>query len=488
VLCLLAAGSCTECANKACSDPWKQPSGVCNGTTNGFTCTDYAGKCTNGVLLTGVTLRRQDNHCGTCSDGFYLVDRMCQPHKSCPPDQYLSDSSPTAAGSCKMCSKISCAVTGTYRTGSCSGTNDGYSCNACTNVMCPSGQYRSGFCSGASNQYTCQNQPTCGKGKYLNGANNTTEGSCETCHTCKSTRSQLLYEFIPCTAMAQAVCKEQTLCPLNQYLAVAGVGKKGSCTTCSNSDCASGKFRSGSCSRTNNGYVCSDHASCPGGQYLKGSSNSDKGVCTACSNINCTAKFEDRTGYCSGTTDGFKCVTFAGKCEGGKLAPVEDRSRENHCGECNKGYWLDDSASQGCVRFEGGCQHGDDLNLVQRTANGQCAQCYAGYSITPELTCIETYTGCIGGESRDPSMRKRNNQCISCDASRGYTLAPDVGVCRCARSLSLLPLFPHRPQFLQGYCAHDSPARKDVFLRGWRTCLWSVPGRLRAASTDQAAH
>ena len=135
--------------------------------------------------------------------------------------QYLSGSSSTRKGTCRTCSNVNCA-SGKYRSGSCSGTTNGYGCNTCSNLNCASGKYRSGSCSGTTDGYRCY--------------------------------------------------------------------------TCSNLNCVSGKYRSGSCSGTTDGYRC-----------------------ITCSNLNCNSN-QYKSGSCSGTTNGFKCNTQP-SCSGGKYNP-----------------------------------------------------------------------------------------------------------------------------------------------------------------------
>ena len=51
----------------------------------------------------------------------------------------------------------------------------------------------------------------------------------------------------------------------------------------------------------------------------------------ACSNKNCPAH-QTRTGACSGSTNGYKCVSFAGSCANGALIATTSRRANNHCG------------------------------------------------------------------------------------------------------------------------------------------------------------
>ena len=57
-------------------------------------------------------------------------------HAACEDGEY----SLKGGGGCKRCTQTSCP-TGAYRTGTCSGTSNGYMCKECANVYCES-KYR----------------------------------------------------------------------------------------------------------------------------------------------------------------------------------------------------------------------------------------------------------------------------------------------------------------------------------------------------------
>lgn len=44
-------------------------------------CKAFEGSCANGTLITPQSSRTQDNHCGTCNNGYYLDNKICKPYK-----------------------------------------------------------------------------------------------------------------------------------------------------------------------------------------------------------------------------------------------------------------------------------------------------------------------------------------------------------------------------------------------------------------------
>jgi len=124
-----------------------------------------------------------------------------------------------------------------YRSGSCSGRNNGFTCNTCNNVDCGAGKYRQGSCSGTNNGYTCHtcNKPSHNAEQWVSG-------------TCGGTSNT--YKVEEC---------ENKSCGANQYRSGtcnANTGKGFTCNACSNQSCDEGHVRVGTCSGTNNGWTC----------------------------------------------------------------------------------------------------------------------------------------------------------------------------------------------------------------------------------------
>merc|ERR1712032_1174735 len=115
-------GSCGDCPAGYTNDGAKGCKDVNECASNNGGC-DSKRECKNTV---------GSMSCGDCSAG------------------YAND----GAKGCKVCSNLNCP-TGQFRSGSCSGTTNGYKCNTCSKLTCPTGQYRSGSCSGTTNGYKC---------------------------------------------------------------------------------------------------------------------------------------------------------------------------------------------------------------------------------------------------------------------------------------------------------------------------------------------
>ena len=183
-----------------------------------------------------------------------------------------------------------------YRAGTCSGTNNGYTCTLCDNTVCTAANaFRIGTCGGVgqaatTNAYQCKScLATCAGGQFLKGG-----CGAETDATC-------------------AACKPT---------------------------CGPGQTRTGACS-TASDWGCKDCvAECPTLTYKFGRCTfSSDFTCEPCRNVAC-APHQVREGECAGTTDGYTCVDYGGKCENGRLADLTDRRRENHCVSCDAGYNL----------------------------------------------------------------------------------------------------------------------------------------------------
>ena len=172
--------TCKPCDNLACSKGTYRI-GSCSGSFNGFKCEDQP-TCRMGQFLKGDSTTTR----GTCT--------------ACARGEYLKGT--TAAG-CTKCSQSSCG-SGNYRSGTCSGANDGYTCSpqptcaagqylkgtaattrgvcaTCSNLQCAPGEFRTGSCSGSTDGYKCEAQPKCSSVQYLRGSSPTTLGTCVSC-------------------------------------------------------------------------------------------------------------------------------------------------------------------------------------------------------------------------------------------------------------------------------------------------------------------
>ena len=71
------------------------------------------------------------------------------------------------------------------------------------------------------------------------------------------------------------------------------------------------------------------------------------------------------------------CVTaYDGVCKNGTLAEQSDRTQQDHCGTCEKGYELKYKV---CVGFEGRCEGGYLIAQAERIQDDHCGGCNDGY-------------------------------------------------------------------------------------------------------------
>ena len=101
------------------------------------------------------------------------------------------------------------------------------------------GLYRNGTCSGTTNGFTCEAQPVCAPGQFLNGSTATTRGVCSSCSNALCGADQ--YRAGTCAGTDDGYeCKDRPTCADEQYLAgVDGTDPTamGSCKSCSFTTC-----------------------------------------------------------------------------------------------------------------------------------------------------------------------------------------------------------------------------------------------------------
>lgn len=116
------------------------------------------------------------------------------------------------------------------------------------------------------------------------------------------------------------------------------------CSTCSNAVCASGQYRSGSCSGTSNGYQCNTDTTT--------TATTIKTTTTKTTTTTATTTTTTTTVTCApwqhrASSGGGACGDWKGTCEHGKLLePVSKRRGLNHCGTCDKGWYETPEASR----------------------------------------------------------------------------------------------------------------------------------------------
>ena len=324
---------CNRCSNINCGAN-QYRSGSCSGTSNGLKCNT----CSNINCPSSAYIRR--GSCSGTNNGF-----KCEyvPNVVCKSGEYRVGERP---GKCNTCSNTNCAG-GQFRTGSCSGTSNGYKCNSCSNQNCAGGQYRSGSCSGTTNGFTCNTcaNINCASNNFRTGScssttngfkcntcanincadNNYRTGSCSgvtnafKCNTCANINcASNNYRAGSCSGTTNAFsCKtcDNLSCSANQFQAggCSGTTNGLACNTCANINCATNNYRLGSCSGRNNGFKCNTckAITCASGWYRKGvcSGTTNGFSCAGCDNLNCANGKTYRTGTCTGTTNAFKCNT-----------------------------------------------------------------------------------------------------------------------------------------------------------------------------------
>ena len=254
---------------------------------------------------------------GQCSSGQYLVGRGgC---RAC--DNVVCPTGMSRAGSCSgrtngyVCRPLNTppptppptpprTTKGTMTTNGQSCSNGQFltsrGCSACGNTQCASGQYRSGSCSGTTNGFQCNSQPACRAGQFLRirGASTTAKGTCTSCQA-----------KIATTAAESKLCQSSSGQPTTSTKKTTGKSTRPPATATPKptdaSNCKVGEFSSMF-------QTCTGFKGC----------TAITGVCKACSNTKCAAG-QYRTGSCSGTTNEFLCNTCANtNCASGLVRAV----------------------------------------------------------------------------------------------------------------------------------------------------------------------
>ena len=392
---------CRGCRNTRCAGE-NYRSGVCSGHVDGFQCNpcEYA----------------------TCPDSFFRTG-------SCG-----TTANPTENSyQCEACSDQVCSGADQYRSGSCSGTSDGYSCTSCT--VCAANQYRSAGCTpGVAPQAdsTCTALTSCTASQYMSTAPTaTTDRACTpvtdcttfdqgheaspatttsdaVCETSRQCYAESEWQVAAPTVTSGRICDPLTTCGPDEYVVTQRTQTSDRvCGTCENSSCAETTFRTGVCdTATGLGYGCETCAflGCEAGDFRQGFCG---GVtngynCTTCSDSDCSAD-TFQTGVCDGTNDGWSCLP----CTNANCAAGEFRtgtcSGRNNSYECN----LCDNAECPELMFRSGVCNGtvNDWQCnactstrcgFQRHRIGACG----GESNTSDdgFTCVDDTPYCPAGQ------------------------------------------------------------------------------------------
>ena len=185
-------------------------------------------------------------------------------------------------------------------------------------------------------------------------------------------------------------------CPTNYF------AQSGRCAICSNSNCASGKYRSGSCGSTTNGFQCNScsNQNCASGKYRSGSCGgiTNGFQCNSCSNQNC-ASGKYRSGSCSGITNGFQCKS----CNNVKCAASEYQT--GTCGGTTNANTLQ------CTRCSNPV-YGSALCPPDQRVSSVCNQA------TKKLTCTDCANkACRSGQTRQGTCDQQTGKGLTCVAT-----------------------------------------------------------------------
>jgi len=100
-------------------------------------CHAFAGKHTNGNLIFPQRLRTEDDHCGTCDPGYFLDDKKCLPHGgACGSGTLISQSERTQENQCGSCD-LGYVLNADHRCGTClpGHVPKGNRCQRCRNCF-----------------------------------------------------------------------------------------------------------------------------------------------------------------------------------------------------------------------------------------------------------------------------------------------------------------------------------------------------------------
>ena len=324
----------------------------------------YAGTCANGELKANQADRTKDNDCGSCNGEFWLdrKDNTCKPwRKPCDGDMPVQETAPTNS----------------------------------QNRVCRQREFKD-----------------CGKGQWLDGK--------RVCRD-KTTSCEKGFRLVESNDKnADNACKPYAgTCKNGELKAQALRTKDNDCGSCK------GEFWL-------NKDVCEAWAVCDGETPVEDISpnNTRDRKCRKRESRDCDADqwFDDKEKVCQNKTtscnDGFKlvesdnkkednrCEPYKGTCANGELKQQSERTKENHCGSCDDGYYLENDA---CKPFSGTCTNGELKPQAQRKKNNDCGSCKGKFWLDGDA--CKAWTVCSGdtpvektkpNNARDRACRKRD--------------------------------------------------------------------------------
>lgn len=212
------ANKCAACTPKVACKEGEYIVGECKGNTNALKCAPCSPPGSKDMLCPNKDGTLQ-YRIGSCKAALHGNGYLCADQPSCSEGTMLFNYTNLKKGSCIHCPRSTCRAS-QYRTGTCSGTDNAYTCKECK-----------------KNTPRCSNRP--GQEEYL-------AGSCGT------------------------------------DAAATGVGLGGrnnyTCAVCGNVKCGVFEYRNGACTASSKEFACLDQPVCTAGQYYKPGRDQDGGT------------------------------------------------------------------------------------------------------------------------------------------------------------------------------------------------------------------
>jgi hypothetical protein len=216
-------------------------------------------------------------------------------------------------------------------------------------------------------------------------------------------------------------------CTSGRYKTNGGTHACSACTTCS-----AGKFEAPACTTTRNRqcstcggnqYYCSSgvQRSVSVGYYSTGGSSSTRTAQSPCSNQNCGSN-EYRSGSCSGSNNGFQCNACQ-ECQQGKGETTSCSATENRvCTACTPGKYKTGSGNSACSWCTPTtCSAGEEQTTeCLATENRECNTCASGkYKTSSGNSACSACTTCSAGQEQTAACTTTQNRiCIQCSAGK----------------------------------------------------------------------
>lgn len=324
-------------------------------------------------------------------------------------------------------------------------TVDDNKCNECQNIKCDAGQIRSGECSGTNNGYVCNADKVCAPGEYVSKkATFTTERECKKCapsHFSDKQNQEQCTEWAKCAAgekvvtvgsatkdLACGVCDDDTFMEKENHRqrlcnaqTVCGKGQriddddnKVERRKCS--ECAEATFQDEEDHRLRE---CTTQTVCsPGEAYtLANEELKAPATCKECAGNTFVAEADHRIDTC----------TDQKVCGQGEFISAPSKTKAVECSSCESGYYQDATGhrNEEC-KAHTYCGVGEEVmaepNLVEAIKCEECAE-NTYQNKAGELYCKEQPT-CSKGQKITSDSKKSPRTCEACDDN---TYQPETG-------------------------------------------------------------